>query len=411
MTATITRNFIFDIDGILCCHEADEKSSTYFLRKGAVLTVDTTHYIFPGVIECMQLLYSTPNVRVSFFSSAKEDRNVPFVKQLLLTALGKERYAEVADSVQILSRKHLASSSQKDKKEQIKKYSVQWGKKKKDISPLVRSEDSIKDAIIIDDNSSYIFPGQEANFLVSPEMDEYSLSGAKDHDRKHYDRAGYKQLKGEFFVLADKEELSVFRRDQVLKGRCFYLIRRGSSYNVVFVEHLTGKVVEKEINMKEHEGLLELLEPIEEREKEQKYGVTISNEKELLEKLHQIIKSHNGRITTLFKTANRVCYFTGLIFLLMESAENNSTSLSEELFKLQYREAKEPGSYERHNPLFSDDRIYELGLRKLQEVNPQFHFHTPTTFDEVTQVPLKDAEAEQLAAFRANEVHEECRIM
>ncbi len=59
----------------------------------------------------MQLLFQTPDVRVSFFSLGAERENIPFVEQLLIRSLGEERYTEVKVTVRIFSGKKRTSSS------------------------------------------------------------------------------------------------------------------------------------------------------------------------------------------------------------------------------------------------------------------------------------------------------------
>jgi len=89
-------NLVFDIDGVLACNAiGSTKIAAFFLKKGAIITALKTHYVFPGVIELMQLLFQTENIKVSFFSSGDRQRNEIFVKQLLELALGQEGYRKI----------------------------------------------------------------------------------------------------------------------------------------------------------------------------------------------------------------------------------------------------------------------------------------------------------------------------
>lgn len=130
-----------------------------------------------------------------------------------------------------------------------------------------------------------------------------------------------------------------------------------------------------------------------------------------MEKLHQIIQEYQGRTSSLFKTANRVCSYTGLLFKVLQSAEKKGTTLSEELFKIQYRNSKELGSFERNKLFPDDDNIYEFGLRKLREVNPQYSFYAPNRYAEVIKTPPTDEEQIKLDAYKDNQNDDDCLIM
>jgi len=59
---------VLDIDGVLCCSGAKENAS-FYKEKGAVLSAIKTYYVFPGVIELLQLFFANREIKVSFFSA------------------------------------------------------------------------------------------------------------------------------------------------------------------------------------------------------------------------------------------------------------------------------------------------------------------------------------------------------
>lgn len=161
---------VFDIDDVLAAHQTlKEEVKLYLLRKSAlVLAADKEHQIFPGVIELMRFLYSKNNINVAFFSSAVKERNTEFVKKLLTIALGAEKYAEIENTVIILSRQDLTSSDtigRVNANLMYKYYGLSSGNNKKDISKALLADGLLKNAVFIDDDSSYIYYDQERNFL------------------------------------------------------------------------------------------------------------------------------------------------------------------------------------------------------------------------------------------------------
>ena len=132
-------NVVFDIDGVLACTRARTlQSASFFHRKGMIITALKTHYIFPGVRELMQLLFSIDRIRVSFFSSGVKERNIPFVRELLETSLGRENYLKVEGRVDVLSRDDLLRMQITDSYSQYEKYGLYHGNKKKDVSKVLR---------------------------------------------------------------------------------------------------------------------------------------------------------------------------------------------------------------------------------------------------------------------------------
>ncbi|MBA3660345.1 MAG: hypothetical protein H0W64_01315 [Gammaproteobacteria bacterium] len=129
------------------------------------------HMIHPGAIELIQWIFQIPNVNVSFFSSGEETRNTAFVKELLTLALG-DSFDKIKDNIGVFSRQHLVVSKEEETKNQFKLFKIYHGSMKKDLSKILNI-DNLDNAILIDDDSSYIACGQERNVMVVPGADEY----------------------------------------------------------------------------------------------------------------------------------------------------------------------------------------------------------------------------------------------
>lgn len=161
---------IFDIDNVLAAHEACTlQTILFFLRHGAILNAyGITHYIPPGILELMKFLFSQPMVKVAFFSSGDKKRNDAFVKELLIKALGKERYEEIASEIIILSSNHMSANISYKDEEQKNKYGLSYSNDgKKDISKAIAPEDFLVNAVFIDNNPEFIYYDQVEHYLHS----------------------------------------------------------------------------------------------------------------------------------------------------------------------------------------------------------------------------------------------------
>jgi hypothetical protein len=139
---------------------------------GAKLFINAVypHFVHPGAIELVQWILRIPNVKLSFFSSAIEERNTAFVQELLLRALGNG-FNDIKEAVSIYSRQHLVSIEIKETKNQFEIFEIYHGAKKKDLRKILKVG-SLDHVILVDDDPTYIFPGQEKNVFVVPGTDD-----------------------------------------------------------------------------------------------------------------------------------------------------------------------------------------------------------------------------------------------
>jgi hypothetical protein len=139
---------ILDIDNVLATHDkCTIQTILFFIRKGCILSAyGVTHYIPPGIIELIQFLYSTPLIQVAFFSSGSSRRNHPFVKALLIKALGQARYDEIAADLIIISNDNLSDG-------------------KKNLSFAIAAVDELENAIFIDNDPKFVCKNQKKHYL------------------------------------------------------------------------------------------------------------------------------------------------------------------------------------------------------------------------------------------------------
>jgi len=170
-----TFDVVFDIDNVLTDTSVGELDEIkFYQQKGFVLTAMATHYIFPGVIEMMQRLFSMPDVRVSFYSAGSQNRNEAFVERLLERALGKEHYLKIKDGVQILSGikddggTDLIVNTKEKCDIQRQKYDLYIHDQTKSLEKVVGQGKNLENSVLIDDDESRITFGQEANYLFAP---------------------------------------------------------------------------------------------------------------------------------------------------------------------------------------------------------------------------------------------------
>ena len=162
-------NLFLDIDEVLTCtHALNYEQLAFFKSEGAIITALKTHYIFPGVIEFIRFVFKIPNTRVSFFSSGLEKRNRAFVPELLKLAFPNSQ-----PQADVFSRQHLTHGQ-------------------KDLSPHLKPEDHIENAVLIDDNPDHkLTNGQTLLLLKATHEDTFDDLESKN---PYYDQSGYKLI-------------------------------------------------------------------------------------------------------------------------------------------------------------------------------------------------------------------------
>lgn len=182
---------VFDIDDVLACQgELEASERLYFIRKsGVIIAADNEHQVMPGSLELLRWLLSKPYIKIAFFSSGAKERNDEFVHKLLTLALGEESAGKILTSTRILSRQDLTPGQNESANQMDQLYGPSRGNNKKDITKALDGSSDLARSILIDDDGSYINPGQERNFLLSPngKSDELSYFSRIYQDKEEYD--------------------------------------------------------------------------------------------------------------------------------------------------------------------------------------------------------------------------------
>ncbi len=364
-------NVVFDIDSVLTCHHSRNiKHASFFLRKGKILQAIKTHYIFPGVVDLIKLLFQTEDIRVSFFSSGVKERNDIFVKEILEIALGKDHYEKIKDSVTILSRCDVTSCTREESLEAERVYSIRPGNYQKDVSKVLREGESLENTVLIDDDSSYCAHNQAANMLFVPPSEEGNFYHLPDKFIE-CDEEGHHLI---YIATPEEKNVSTYDKERVENKDQVMLIKKEEGYELRFLDRKTGLYQEKSVSKKDAETL----------------STFSLKDKTVHPELYKLIHSYGGRIRKIFHDVNRIYYATGLLFTALERAKLKGTSLSQELFSLQFKEKKQ-WVYERLRDLSKKDDFYLIGLKKLQEVNSSLEFTNPKSYIElIDKAPSKE---------------------
>lgn len=142
--------------------QSDSKLINEFTKHGLCIEAhETPHLIHPGALEFIKLLFSTPNIRVAFFSSAIKKRNEEVVPKLLKLALGEIEYKKIMakGGVKIASQDDLVPGSDQSK---LVSLFGSWfsGNQKKDLNKIVKTPEELSNTVFIEDDPSYIMQGK-----------------------------------------------------------------------------------------------------------------------------------------------------------------------------------------------------------------------------------------------------------
>lgn len=361
-------NIVFDIDDVLCCTELySDQQERFFENKGAIITAIKTHYVFPGVIELMQLLFATDHVRVSFFSSGTHERNEPFVKELLVRSLGEVRYEQIRKDVTVLSRRDLVIQSDNEQKTQWETYHI-GGHERKDLSKVLRDGELLCNTVLIDDSRSYVKCGQEANLLQVSRTEKYEYLDS-DRQFEHYNNEGLRNIPCYFYDYTDDTKLPNRDKTTVTNAKCIDVLGLKTGYQVAFLnEH--GAYEQREMPP----SLISIKDDLEINEYVVKILGATAN------KVRAVVQSYGGVTTKMCRKINRISYITGLLFKAMEAAIEGDIPITEVLFEWQGKLKQEPDKL-----LENKLNYYHYGLKKLREVSSEFSFVSPKIHHETIQ--------------------------
>lgn len=368
-------NVAIDIDQVLAFHKVkDYSQARFFFNKGAVLTALKTHYIYPGVVEFIRLQALTPKIKASYYSAGTEERNNELIPLLLNRALPEAEFADIKSKVRVLSRGDLISCMKEDV---ISKYYQpsfsHISYTQKDLSKVLSEGEYIENAALLDDQSKNIADGQLFNYLKVPvaEADDYASLIEK---MNFYDPdSGTRYLKCVIVVSGELNE------DLVKDGRRIAISKSNDWFEVKFI-NLSGDVQVENVHLDEEE-LYEQLDYFYEKAVKLGYPMGHIEEQTVVENICKFVSEFNGRTRKICRRANRICYVVGVLFSALNLAEKENISLSQALFRYQFKFNASNQTFEpNYHKLQKNDQFYWSGLQKLREVNPDYEFITPHNY-------------------------------
>lgn len=122
-------------------------------------------YLYNGWKELIKYVMELTENDLIFFSSGARERNENIIPKMLERVLERDPTEYVRNNVKIFSREHTIDTTEMScaEKEKFQPKGM-WGQKKKDLTVAVGSE-KLKYTLLIDDDETYIVPGQEKNLL------------------------------------------------------------------------------------------------------------------------------------------------------------------------------------------------------------------------------------------------------
>ena len=122
-------------------------------------------YLYNGWKELIKYVMELSDNDLIFFSSGAKERNEDIIPKMLERVLERDPTEYMRNNVKIFSREHTIDTTEMSYAE-IEKFQPKgmWGQKKKDLTVAVGSE-KLKYTLLIDDDETYIIPGQEKNLL------------------------------------------------------------------------------------------------------------------------------------------------------------------------------------------------------------------------------------------------------
>lgn len=392
-TAAAPLELIFPIYGLLTCsstqHDIDQ--AAFYKNKGAIIMAMYTHYVFPGVIELMQLLHKTGAIKLSFSYEARRgddgEKREPttidinaatiFVKKLLLLSLGKEEYGKIKNNISILSQQQLEKAIYKQ--EPVENRMVittdpYFGKIKKELFYLKPTDNNSFANLTAKDSRYQKIYNEEGYKLpkctvidldtgvsgmseisdktpsvedpVTPEESE-AISGASV--------TSVSEASDELLILASSQKV-----EKVEKGKEILILKTKEALFLGYLDLKTEKYREVEITNQKLKTLPS--GPIE--------------DKKTIMQILALVAQYGGKTKKLLLISNRIYYLTGLLFTVLEKSLSTNTSFAETLFELQKSKA---------HILKEKDELYLFGLKKLQLMNPKLAFTTPTSYSKDAQ--------------------------
>lgn len=347
------KQVFLDIDQVLSYHRIDDiGQAAFFHTYGMIIHAVCANFVFPGVKELIQALFDR-NVSVGFYSFGPNERNIPFVKELLERSLG--RYP---DGVPILNER--VKQSSEVSLAEFKKYRKFTANDHKDLGKALEAGDELENKILVDDSRELSVSGQTANLLYATFTDSFRISSAN------------KRAKLSYCIFEKPHPLDL---EKVEDGEAIVV---QPSENEIFIHFIDKDSWERRKLVLDDASLISMIR---------------HKSKGLANSLLAWVAAHNGKTTRISRYQNHIYYIAGLLFSVLDEAEKSGQTLAKTLFKRQYKKVQpnelEPHKYEsQSNRMWACDRYYHLGLNILRRYNPQLEFMTPERYKAACQIEL-----------------------
>ncbi|MCB1112292.1 MAG: hypothetical protein KDK72_06525 [Chlamydiia bacterium] len=292
-----------------------------------------------------------------------------------------------------------------------KSYGLESGKTQKDLTKLGLTEQDLDNAVLIEDNASYVSFGQARNFLEVPATTSKDFMFL-DRNIDQFDKAGYFSVPVSVLrkPYENQEDFPyITNRRSIAEGGHIEVCRLSSGgYQIAYKRRGLQEYVVDHLKEKENHELCESLANLN-----YSYDRAYLKNGEVLKQIHAWIEERGGetKIKKLYHEANRIYYVAGILFTALEQARNEQRSLSSVLCEMQYTATGE-GSYK---PKFSErqkeDRWYHRGLSELRKVNSALQFTHPINYCETIKPSLTEEEKQIINTSLKNEDDNGCVIM
>jgi hypothetical protein len=376
-----------DIDNVLSVNH-QPLLAPLFIRKSTIITAaKKLHCIIPGAIELIRFLHHTPGLRMGFCSAGIRARNEPFVRQLLMTALGQTEYEKIIETIPILSREDTAIITKEEVDLQIANFGI--GQATISRKNLALYKHPLEHVVHVDDRDDVIMPGQEKNLLKTIPV-EFSDITTMYHLAEYYSPRGYTR-EGSIFCLSptiSKHYINV----KVRSGRDVFVQKNEEKITVHFYHKEKERVESIELPL--DCSLFKELTTISFNRL--KVALKISN-KRLSRLILDYIKPLGATLEIFCHELNTIPYVAGILTLALKKSIQKGDPISTTLFKTMYKKVEEEDTY---YPIFDIrqrcDLYYRCGIDVLKRYSPNYHFMTPYTLNLVIDSPMDEEEKNKL---------------
>ncbi|MBS0635076.1 MAG: hypothetical protein JSR37_06405 [Verrucomicrobia bacterium] len=327
----------------------------------SVLTANKIHhYLFPGAIELLQLLFEVPNVQVAFFDDEDKEKVEEFVQMLLSYALGPNKYEEVKKSIAIWSRKDLAADDFEAYRQQKRYFEFTQNVLKLDMRRLLNVS---SDCMLVDSKPAYLPAGKEATFLASPQASTGDYMDCSDD-------IGPQPIDFHFARFRSFNEYKDHHKN-VATGNYILLVHllEKDTYYACFTQDNCLDVAFCPFT--EYEAELFKAIQLEERTYQREELNSLAHH--LVAMILTRITTHHARIERISRKANHIYFLAGAIFEALERSRKEQRSATGIYFSMQFQ--KKNGKFQPSVDTFhAQDRLYYRGLELLRTKNPTLRF-------------------------------------